>query len=331
MASTPRLFYSYSSKDQRYRDALETFLVVFRRNRLLQGWDFRKLIAGDDFDERIRSELERADVIVLLVSQNFLSSEYIWSVELKRALQRHRAGSAHVIPILLSDSLWQDTPLKKLEVLPTGKKPIKSWRDQAKAWTDVAKGIRNVLERVGKSKPKAEAKAPAKVRTPKRPAAAAPDWMDRAIGLAAEYERVRKSMKPGDVRTEAMEKVFNRMMALAEEIVSDAKLGAQVLPRLTRSTSPGERLVAIALLHRAPAKTMVRWLGQRLSVETPFVGYHAALALGAAARMLSRDCRPSIQRAIDQGFAALGTAGAWTDRASALLDAQHILEGHAAR
>ncbi len=109
-------------------------------------WHNREISPGTDWAQEIESQLNTADIILLLVSPDFLSSDYCYSVEMQRALERHQVGEARVIPIILRPVYWQDTPFGNSPVLPTKAKPVTSWSDPEEALYDVAKGIREMLE-----------------------------------------------------------------------------------------------------------------------------------------------------------------------------------------
>jgi len=96
-----RLFFSYSHVDEALRDRLETSLAMLRNEGLIESWHDRRIVAGDEIDAAIDEELEKAEIILLLVSPNFLASRYCYGIEVKRAMDRHKAGSARVIPLIL--------------------------------------------------------------------------------------------------------------------------------------------------------------------------------------------------------------------------------------
>ncbi|AUX42955.1 hypothetical protein SOCE26_043950 [Sorangium cellulosum] len=141
-----RLFFSYSHKDEALRDALEAHLALLKREGLLQSWHDRRIAAGDAWAGQIDKHLHEADVILLLVSADFLASDYCFDREMKRALERHDAGEARVIPVILRQTDWHGAPFARLQALPKGGKPVTSWQNQDEAWTEVAKGIRRAVE-----------------------------------------------------------------------------------------------------------------------------------------------------------------------------------------
>jgi hypothetical protein len=94
----------------------------------------------------IDENLESAEIVLLLVSADFLASDYCYDVELKRALDRHKKGELVVIPIILRPVDFEDSPFAKLQALPTDARPVTSWPDRDEAWLNVARGIRLACE-----------------------------------------------------------------------------------------------------------------------------------------------------------------------------------------
>ncbi|WP_433936853.1 TIR domain-containing protein [Sorangium cellulosum] len=141
-----RLFFGYSHRDEALRDELETHLALLKREGLLQSWHDRRIDAGEERAGQIDRNLDEADVILLLVSADFLASDYCFDKEMKRALDRHDAGQARVIPIILRKTDWQSAPFARLQALPKGARPVTLWQDRDEAWTDVAIGIRCAIE-----------------------------------------------------------------------------------------------------------------------------------------------------------------------------------------
>ncbi|WP_437338946.1 TIR domain-containing protein [Sorangium sp. So ce394] len=148
-AKTPvRLFFSYSHRDEALRDELETHLALLKREGLLQSWHDRRIGAGDDWAGQIDRNLDEAEVILLLVSADFLASDYCFDKEMKRALARHDAGQARVIPVVLRKTDWHSAPFARFQALPKDGRPVTLWQDRDDAWTDVALGIRRAIERL---------------------------------------------------------------------------------------------------------------------------------------------------------------------------------------
>lgn len=115
---------------------------------LIESWHDRRIIAGSELDPAIDEELEKADVILLLVSPDFLASRYCYGVEVRRAMERHKAVAARVIPIILRPCEWDRAPFAGLLAAPKDGKPITRWPDQDEAFLDVTRAIRAVVEAV---------------------------------------------------------------------------------------------------------------------------------------------------------------------------------------
>lgn len=149
-APTIRLFYSYSHKDEAMRDALETHLAILKRQEFIASWHDRGIAPGEKWKDQIDRNLGEADIILLLVSADFLASDYCYEIEMKQALERHEAGEARVIPVILRPVDWKGAPFGKLQALPRDAKPVSIWEDPDEAWTDVARGIREMVEELRK-------------------------------------------------------------------------------------------------------------------------------------------------------------------------------------
>ncbi|BAY78855.1 TIR protein (plasmid) [Nostoc linckia NIES-25] len=152
MSNPVKVFFSYSHKDEALRDELATHLVMMKRQGIIEAWHDREISAGTEWANAIDDNLEVADIILLLVSANFLASDYCYDKEMTRAMERHETRQARVIPIILKPSDWNGAPFGKLEALPKKALPITKWQDQDEAFVNVVKGIRRVVEEIAKSK-----------------------------------------------------------------------------------------------------------------------------------------------------------------------------------
>jgi hypothetical protein len=115
------------------------------REGLIQSWHDRHIRAGKDWEDEIDTSLDSAGVILLLISPDFIASEYCYGKEVKRALERHRIGEARAIPVILRPVDWHGTPFAKLQALPKDGTPVTQWSDQDAALLDVAKGVRDTV------------------------------------------------------------------------------------------------------------------------------------------------------------------------------------------
>ena len=145
---TINLFISYAHNDEALRDSLETHLKLLQRQKIIDTWHDRKIGAGREWEQAIDENLEVADIILLLISADFLASDYCWDVEIKRAMQRHQENSAVVIPVSLRPCDKTDVDFMKLQGLPKDFKPITKWDNQDEAFTDIAQGIRAAANKI---------------------------------------------------------------------------------------------------------------------------------------------------------------------------------------
>ncbi|MSS71312.1 MAG: TIR domain-containing protein [Candidatus Latescibacteria bacterium] len=145
-----RLFYSYSHKDEALRNELETHLKLMQRQGWIETWHDRQIEAGEEWKQKIDENLERADIILLLVSSDFIASDYCYEKEMKRAMERHESGEARVIPVVVRDVNWRIAPFAKLQALPKDAKAVALWPDKDSAWRNVSEGIERVVEEMRK-------------------------------------------------------------------------------------------------------------------------------------------------------------------------------------
>lgn len=139
-----KAFISYSHKDEAYRQELEISLSQLKREGLIDTWSDRKILPGSNWKNEISENLETSDVILLLVSPDFIASDYCYEIELQRAILKHDAHESILIPIILRHSAWANSPIGNFQVLPREGKPITAWLDKDEAWLDTYKGIRNI-------------------------------------------------------------------------------------------------------------------------------------------------------------------------------------------
>jgi hypothetical protein len=140
------LFISYAREDEAHRKELEKHLSVLLRQKIITAWHDRKIVAGQEWSREIDARLESASVIVLLVSPDFLHSEYCWETEMDRALDRHSRKEAVVIPVFIRPVFFEGARFAELQALPTDAKPVSMWQDRDAAWLDVVQGIRKTIE-----------------------------------------------------------------------------------------------------------------------------------------------------------------------------------------
>ncbi|MGA7410359.1 MAG: toll/interleukin-1 receptor domain-containing protein, partial [Bryobacteraceae bacterium] len=152
-----KVFYSYAHEDEGLRDRLETQLALLRRKGVISEWHDRQISAGATWSQVIDDRLNTSDVILLLVSPDFLASDYSHEIEVKGAMERHCAGKALVIPVILRPVDWKGALFDQLQALPKNGKAVTTWQNIDEAFKDVAEGIRKALDGLGRNDPSLKA------------------------------------------------------------------------------------------------------------------------------------------------------------------------------
>ncbi len=139
------VFFSYAHEDEDLRKELEKHLSILRRTGVITTWHDREIGAGRVWADRIDQHLQIAQIILLLISADFLASDYCYGVEMTIALARHEAGEATVIPVMLRPADWEGAPFGEIQWLPEGDDPVTTWPNRDEAFRSVAKGIRKAV------------------------------------------------------------------------------------------------------------------------------------------------------------------------------------------
>lgn len=141
-----KIFISYSHVDEAAKVALLKHLKPLIRMNLIETWDDAQIRAGERWDKRISTELNSADLIILLISIDFINSEYCYGIEMERALERDAEGTARVLPVICRSCMWSQAPFAALQALPKDGKPIATWPSDDDAFVNVVEGIRTIPE-----------------------------------------------------------------------------------------------------------------------------------------------------------------------------------------
>jgi predicted helicase len=139
------LFYSYAHEDEPLRNQLNQHLALLKRQGVIRAWYDREILAGDLWAQEINSHLQTAQIILLLITPAFIASDYCYGNEMTEALKRHALGQTRVIPIILRPCDWESSPFAQLQALPKNAKAVTLWSNRDAAFTDVAKGVREVI------------------------------------------------------------------------------------------------------------------------------------------------------------------------------------------
>lgn len=139
------LFLSYSHKDEKWRVELETHLSMLKRQGILDVWHDRRIVAGEEFAQSISENLEAADIILLLVSPDFLNSDYCYDIEMTRAMEKHEEKRVRVLPVIVRPCDWHSAPFGKLLVMPTDGRAVSKFPDKDDAFLEVVTTIRKLV------------------------------------------------------------------------------------------------------------------------------------------------------------------------------------------
>lgn len=145
------VFCAYARKDEILRSELEKHLSPLQRQGLIALWDDRHIVPGTDWTQGIHHHLNSASMILLLISPDFLASNYCYDIEMQSALERHKRGEAYVVPIILRSVDWQHSPFAHLQCLPLDGKPVTEWDSQDAAFRAIIEGLRRTIQLQGSS------------------------------------------------------------------------------------------------------------------------------------------------------------------------------------
>jgi hypothetical protein len=147
------IFCSYSHKDQAFLDELRLHLTPLQRQGLINLWNDSDITPGGQWEDEINNQLRKAQIILLLISPDFMASDYCYSVELKQSIERHQRREVRVIPIILRPTHWEVEPLRKLLALPKNAEPITLWENRDAAFLDVVQGISRAINELAMQSP----------------------------------------------------------------------------------------------------------------------------------------------------------------------------------
>jgi hypothetical protein len=161
-----KVFFSYAHEDEELRDKLETHLALLKRQGVIATWHDRRIGPGDAFADEIDAALETSDIVLLLVSADFLASDYCHDIEMRRALERHDQGLARVIPIILRPCDWHSSEFGQLNAVPRDGKPITKHATLDDGFVQVAEAIRSAVQEASGPAAPAPQLSPSAASTP---------------------------------------------------------------------------------------------------------------------------------------------------------------------
>ena len=140
------VFISYSHKDRKLYQELENHLSNLKRQNVITSWYDGAISPGTEWKSQIIEHLNTDHIILLLISANFLASDFCYSMEMTQAIARHDANQARVLSIIVRSTDWKGAPFSKLKVLPTDGKAVTRWSTHDDAFEDIVQGIRQAID-----------------------------------------------------------------------------------------------------------------------------------------------------------------------------------------
>jgi tetratricopeptide (TPR) repeat protein len=141
-----KLFYAYAREDESLHNELAKHLALLQRQGFIESWYDRQILPGMEWKSEIEKQLTSARIIVLLISADFFYSDFCYSIEMERALQRHKLGEAWVLPVILRPVDLEKAPFAHIPCLPHDGRPITTWSNRDEAFLSVTQGIRNLVD-----------------------------------------------------------------------------------------------------------------------------------------------------------------------------------------
>ena len=241
----------FHGKDEDLRNELEIHLTMLKRQGIITTWHDRRIVAGSEIDSTISQNLESAKVILLLVSPYFLASDYCYDREMARALQKHDAGEARVIPVILHPCDWHSAPFGKLLATPTDGKAVSLFANQHEAFAAVTKDIRRAVESFGLSRPAQEGQPVISIPSAVSAAHAAP----RSSNL-----RVKRAFSDHE-KDEFLETSFEYIARYFEGSLSEIEQrNAQIQVKFRKLSN--SRFTAAIYANGVRASSCTIWLGR---------------------------------------------------------------------
>ena len=154
-----KIFLSYSHKDEWLKDELKSHLSMHLRDARTVTWHDREIITGENLGDAIDSNLQTSDIMILLISSDFLASNYCYNIEFAEAKRMRAEGAMHIVPVIARECDWMTEDLKILNATPEDGIPVNpdgGTRDRPelrdKQWTAVSKSLSRVFENLDKKK-----------------------------------------------------------------------------------------------------------------------------------------------------------------------------------
>ena len=149
-SSPAKVFISYCHMDKSLKEELIKHLSPLERLGLIEIWTDLEIKPGDEWDKEISKNIESADIVLLLISIDFINSKYCYDVELEQAISRFQDEGMRIVPVILRPCMWKHTSFAKFQALPSEAKAVTTWNNQDEALSDVAQGLYNLMAKINK-------------------------------------------------------------------------------------------------------------------------------------------------------------------------------------
>lgn len=141
-----KVFISYAHADESYKEELEKRLALLKHNGTIESWNGKEILPEIEWDKEIKRQIQESQMILLLISNDFLVSDYINDIEIKLALDRYRKGEVIIVPIIIRPNAFSDFEIGKFQVLPKDGRPVSTWENQDEAWEDIISHLNRVFK-----------------------------------------------------------------------------------------------------------------------------------------------------------------------------------------
>ncbi|PLR43306.1 toll/interleukin-1 receptor domain-containing protein [Chimaeribacter arupi] len=157
------LVFSYSHVDEALRNELEKHLSPLKRMGKITTWHDRRIVPGQEFERQIDQYFSQADIILLLISSDFINSDYCYQVEMANALERHKRGEAVVIPVILRECAWHQLPFGSIMAATIDGKPITRFSSHDEGYVQIVDAVSRAIANLEAKKPQQSVHAAAPV------------------------------------------------------------------------------------------------------------------------------------------------------------------------
>jgi hypothetical protein len=140
-----RVFISYAHADEALRQELDKHLASLKHQKIIEIWHDRRIAAGEEWENAIDQNSENADVVLLLVSSDFIASPYCYEKEMREAMRRHELRQSVVVPVILRPCDWHDLPFGKLQAATKDGRPITKFISLDEGFLEVVQSIRKIF------------------------------------------------------------------------------------------------------------------------------------------------------------------------------------------